>query len=508
MASFAIRELIIAQSDAKQFDAHTVLGSILLGHKPTEAHSTMVAHLTKGLIRRLIDTDPAAVVGLKGCKNVAEVAARKAELLDTAYECGLYHDVGKSAVILNIDNNGRRLIDEEFQGIQTHPAIGCGLLQEAGCGKYMAPAALYHHRFITAKAAIQGCAAPPAGSQGHRGCAERGGLAGCGHGQHRPLLPDGQAFPHAGGGAESPERHPLRSQSGGPVRRQGFLRRAGAKAGREAQGGLLQAYHIGREKINRKTFHFLCIYDTISSKSAQEERHAQRGKRWKRWAKPIVIWRRRAGCLQELPGRAPEGEQGEAGVFSFPSRSFLLIAMMIYCMVKSLAGGFIPYVAALAGCLVLLGVTQSFPDKHMVLAICADGFLAVCYLLGIDLGCFIYADQPATCFHILAVVLPVLFTRPALWNILRTALYEGVFACCVVTFKTPEVAAMDLMDAGLFRGDGLCDLHLLRPRPDRQRGGAVQAEGHRRDRPEHPDPQPQRLREPHATSTPCAVPTA
>lgn len=86
----------------------------------------------------------------------------------------------------------------------------------------------------------------------------------------------------------------------------------------------------------------------------------------------------------------------------------------------------------------------------MVLAICADGFLAVCYLLGIDLGCFIYADQPATCFHILAVVLPMLFTRPALWNILRTALYEGVFACCVVTFKTPEVAAMDLMDAVLF----------------------------------------------------------
>ncbi len=147
VASFAIRELIIAQSDAKQFDAHTVLGSILLGHKPTEVHSTMVAHLTKALIRRLIDTDPAAVVGLKGCKNVAEVAARKAELLDTAYECGLYHDVGKSAVILNIDNNGRRLIDEEFQGIQTHPAIDCGLLQEAGCGKYMAPAALYHHRF-------------------------------------------------------------------------------------------------------------------------------------------------------------------------------------------------------------------------------------------------------------------------------------------------------------------------------------------------------------------------
>ena len=181
---------------------------------------------------------------------------------------------------------------------------------------------------------------------------------------------------------------------------------------------------------------------------------------------------------------------------------FLLIAMMICCMVKSLAGGFIPYVAALAGCLALLGVTQSFPDKHMVLAICADGFLAVCYLLGIYLGCFIYADQPATCFHILAVVLPMLFTRPALWNILRTALYEGVFACCVVTFKTPEVAAMDLMDAVLF-GLMACVISTYYVRALTERGGAVQAEGHRRDRPEHPDPQPQRLREPYARVPPA-----
>ena len=155
MASFAIRELIIAQSDAKQFDAHTVLGSILLGHKPTEVHSTMVAHLTKALIRRLIDTDPAAVVGLKGCKNVAEVAARKAELLDTAYECGLYHDVGKSAVILNIDNNGP---PSYRRGVSGHPdppghwlwaAAGGRVRQVHGPGGPSTTTA-----FITAKAAI------------------------------------------------------------------------------------------------------------------------------------------------------------------------------------------------------------------------------------------------------------------------------------------------------------------------------------------------------------------
>ena len=312
VASFAIRELIIAQSDAKQFDAHTVLGSILLGHKPTEVHSTMVAHLTKALIRRLIDTDPAAVVGLKGCKNVAEVAARKAELLDTAYECGLYHDVGKSAVIQNIDNNGRRLIDEEFQGIQTHPAIGCGLLQEAGCGKYMAPAALYHHRFYNGQGGYPKDVPP---------CPPEIKVIVDALSVADSLLPDGQAFPHAGRGAESPERHPLRSQSGGPVRRQGFLRRAGAEVGREAQGGLFAGLPHRQRKINRKTFHFLCRYDTISSKSAQEERHAQRGKRWKRcetYCYMAASSRMFTGTAGTNSGR----RTGRSWCFSFPSRSF------------------------------------------------------------------------------------------------------------------------------------------------------------------------------------------
>ena len=129
---------------------------------------------------------------------------------------------------------------------------------------------------------------------------------------------------------------------------------------------------------------------------------------------------------------------------------FLLIALAVCCAVKSLAGGFIAYIIALACALVLLCTVQSCQNSNIVLSICADSFMGICYLLSLYLGCFAYPDEPAICFHVAAVVLPMLFTRPALWNILRTALYEGVFACCVVTFKPPEVAAMDLMDAGLF----------------------------------------------------------
>ena len=147
VASVAVRELILVQSDREKNDNRKILESILSGHKPTFVHSTMVAHLTRVLLRRMVETNPAALIGLLGCKTAAEVQARKPELLQTAYDCGLYHDVGKSAVIMYIDTNSRSLLEEEFCCIQSHPVIGYGLLREAGYEEYLAPAALYHHCF-------------------------------------------------------------------------------------------------------------------------------------------------------------------------------------------------------------------------------------------------------------------------------------------------------------------------------------------------------------------------
>lgn len=146
VASYAIRELLEVQSDSIM-DHHGMLGTILSGHRPTFVHSLMVAHLTRALIRRMIDTSPETLTGLMGCKDGAEVLARREEILRMAYDCGLYHDVGKSGVLMHIDMNNRRLIDEEFLCIQSHPAIGYGLLCTVGYSRYLAPAALYHHCF-------------------------------------------------------------------------------------------------------------------------------------------------------------------------------------------------------------------------------------------------------------------------------------------------------------------------------------------------------------------------
>lgn len=84
-----------------------MLGSILAGHKPTYVHSLMVAELTRALLHRQIETRPETLVGLLGCRSAAEVQARREELCQTAYECGLYHDLGKCAVLMYIDNNAR-----------------------------------------------------------------------------------------------------------------------------------------------------------------------------------------------------------------------------------------------------------------------------------------------------------------------------------------------------------------------------------------------------------------
>ena len=136
---------------------------------------------------------------------------------------------------------------------------------------------------------------------------------------------------------------------------------------------------------------------------------------------------------------------------------FLLIALVVCCLVKSLTAGFVIYLVGLAVCFGLICAVQNFPDNHMVTVLSADVFMGMLYLMGIYLGTIAYPNEPAICFHVFAVLLPMLFTRPAIWNILRTALYEGIFIGCVFWFKTPDVLALDLLNAFLF-GAAACVL--------------------------------------------------
>lgn len=151
VVSSAAWELSKISSSSDETANRRMLGSILAGHKPTYVHSLMVAELTRALLHRQIETRPETLVGLLGCRSAAEVQARREEFCQTAYECGLYHDLGKCAVLMYIDNNARRLLDEEFFCIQSHPRTGAAILNRMGCGRTLAPAALYHHCYYNGK---------------------------------------------------------------------------------------------------------------------------------------------------------------------------------------------------------------------------------------------------------------------------------------------------------------------------------------------------------------------
>lgn len=81
--------------------------------------------------------------------RVASNAVRQhaEELCVMAYECGVYHDIGKSMVTMYVGNNSRRLLDEEFVCVQWHAAFGYELLCKIGHKDDLALAALYHHTY-------------------------------------------------------------------------------------------------------------------------------------------------------------------------------------------------------------------------------------------------------------------------------------------------------------------------------------------------------------------------
>lgn len=83
---------------------------------------------------------------------------------------------------------------------------------------------------------------------------------------------------------------------------------------------------------------------------------------------------------------------------------FLLIALAVCCAVNRWQAASPPTViracSQWAGCTV-----QSCQNSNIVLSICADSFMGICYLLSLYLGCFAYPDEPAICFHVVAVVL-------------------------------------------------------------------------------------------------------
>lgn len=83
--------------------------------------------------------------------NVAQYSKKFIKLLDvnidadTMYYSGLFHDIGKIRINLNILNKKSMLNTEEYNSMMKHSKLGYGILKKAFMPKEMVYAAYFHH---------------------------------------------------------------------------------------------------------------------------------------------------------------------------------------------------------------------------------------------------------------------------------------------------------------------------------------------------------------------------
>lgn len=145
--SEAVRNLVEMQADVSENDKSDMMNYIVAFHKPTYVHSLMVASLTKALTACMLMRNPEYLIGVLDTTNKEDVLSKSEAILNLAYNCGFYHDVGKNMVMSYININERKLINEEFECIKTHAKSGYDLLIKNKNNENYALAALYHHVF-------------------------------------------------------------------------------------------------------------------------------------------------------------------------------------------------------------------------------------------------------------------------------------------------------------------------------------------------------------------------
>ena len=123
-----------------------LLNYTLACHPPTYVHSRMVAWLSRLLAERMVDVAPEKLAGTFQYPDARAVRENRDALCKRVYDCGLYHDVGKSMVLQYIGVYWRSLMPEEYQCIQKHAQLGYSLLKDSGRDDF-AEVALRHHCF-------------------------------------------------------------------------------------------------------------------------------------------------------------------------------------------------------------------------------------------------------------------------------------------------------------------------------------------------------------------------
>ncbi|MBR6316689.1 MAG: hypothetical protein IKR58_06790 [Lachnospiraceae bacterium] len=116
-------------------------------HPPTYVHSQMVGQLTECLCGHLIRLMPERLIGVCDTTNAEDVKEKRGDILYFAYHAALCHDLGKISIIDTVFMYGRKLLDMEFDLIQTHPKTSYELMCRFSSTKKYAEVALGHHKW-------------------------------------------------------------------------------------------------------------------------------------------------------------------------------------------------------------------------------------------------------------------------------------------------------------------------------------------------------------------------
>ena len=114
-------------------------------HPPTYVHCNMVARLARCMAKHLLNFNPELFIGFPGCDTKEKVISDRERILNYTYHAALCHDLGKLFIIDTISMYGRRLLDNEFSMIKSHPAIGGRIAREHASTREYADVIEGHH---------------------------------------------------------------------------------------------------------------------------------------------------------------------------------------------------------------------------------------------------------------------------------------------------------------------------------------------------------------------------
>ncbi|MCR5663359.1 MAG: hypothetical protein K6G17_00600 [Oscillospiraceae bacterium] len=101
--------------------AGIILEMTVYSDKALFIHTTMVRELSLAIFDRLIETSPEFFDGVAG-RGAAYIRAHPEEMKELLSDCCMFHDIGKFFMLDIVENSMRRLTDDEFRLIQSHPA--------------------------------------------------------------------------------------------------------------------------------------------------------------------------------------------------------------------------------------------------------------------------------------------------------------------------------------------------------------------------------------------------